>query len=398
MTYLPFKNSMQAKNYLFVLGAFFFLNIPYSQGQDAALPLSWQQTTFLVDTFAGSQVYRQLINTTRVSLADNGAIQSVVQRDFSINQPKGLSSEDPDFYYPALNNRFSEKDETNPQLIKMASEEFFNEKRSTADYAFEYDKNGNVRSIIGLEYWLPKMYFYYDKNNQWTKVVKHIPEERSDHITYEITERKIQYDKNKPLPAFAPVLLTSNGEDIFQKSRKNIVDYYVLAKLSAIFHPENEGGTFDLRNGFYQNTDEGTGAEVITKQMALFRTAAGQAILAFNEFGSDPWRDAEVPRFYGFENGQWVKKSDVFPEIDKGKVLGGPTPSEEEQVPAHFLLPQRGLAIQFVIHQNWLNICKNPSNEYNYQNKEEKCSWLKRLDRTQANIVFDKGSGRFRVE
>jgi hypothetical protein len=386
---------MHPKNYLFVLCTLFFLNIPSVQGQNTRLPLSWRQTTYLVDTLAGSQVYRQLLNTTLVSLADNGAIQSVVQRDFSMNAPQGRSSEDPNFYYPALNIRFSEKDETNPQLIKMAAEEFFDEKRSTADYTFEYDKKGNVRSITGRKYWLPNMYFYYDENNQWTKAVKQIPGYRNDRFTYEITEREIQYDRNKPLPPLALVFLTSNGEDIFQKSRKNIVDYYVLAKLSEVFYPANDGGTFDIRNGFFQNTDEGTGAAMVTTQMALFRTAAGQAIIAFNGFSSDPFGDAEAPSFYGFENGQWVKKSDVFPEIQKEKILGGPTPSEEELVPTHFILPQRGLAIQYVIYPYWLTICEENTNETNFPNKKEKCSWIKQLNRTQASIVFDKGSGRF---
>jgi hypothetical protein len=386
---------MQPKNFLFLLCSLFFLNILPAQGQNTRLPLSWQQTTYLVDTLAGTQVYRQLLNTTLVRLADKGAIQSVVQRDFSINHPNGLSSEDPNFYYPALNNRFSEKDETNPQLIKMAAEEFFEEKRSTADYTFEYDKNGNVRSIIGRKYWLPNMYFYYDENNQWTKVVKQILGYRNDRFTYEITEREIQYDRNKTLPPLALVFLTSNGEDIFQKSRKNIVDYYVLAKLSEVFYPANDGGTFDIRNGFFENTDEGTGAELVTAQMALFRTAAGQAIIAFNEFTSAHFRDAEPPSFYGFENGRWVKKSDVFPKIQKEKILGGPTPSEEEQVTTHFILPQRGLAIQYVIYPYWLTICNKPSHEDVYPNKAERCSWLKQLDRTQANILFDKRSGRF---
>lgn len=389
---------MQPKIFLLVILAFFFLKVQSIQGQGATLPLSWQQKTYLLDTFAGSQVYQQLINTTTVSLADNGAIKSVVQQNFSIVHPEGLDPGTSGLYYPALSNRFSEKEETNPQLIKMAAEEFFDQTSGTEDYIFEFDKNGNVRSIIGREYWRPKMYFYYDKNNQWTKVVKQLPDERSNHTTYEITERRIQYDKDKPLPTLVPVFLTSNGTDIFQKNRKNIVDYYVLAKLSEIFNPENEGGTFDIPNGFYRNTDEGTGAEIITKEMALFRTSTGQVLIALNEYGSDPWRDAQAPRFYGFENGQWVKKNDVFPEIHKGEIFGGPPPpAQEEQVPAHFILPQRGLAIQFVIHKHWVDICGDTTNQYNFQNKAEKCSWFKQLDRTQANILFDKVSGRFKI-
>jgi hypothetical protein len=366
------------------------------------IPKSFQQITYLLDTIADKYVINELKNISDVSLNEEGEIKSAVQTSFSFKNQEGSKEESIKFYSPILCWSFS--GDSIPILLKYYKQALTDTLLKDGEYTFQYDKNSRLisfsqayqsdRPVVIID-------FLYDLHGQWTQITKHFREERSDHITYEITKREIQYN-DKPVKSINPTYLTVNGENIFKKKKRSIVDYYVLLQKAAIFIPDNKRGMFDVPNGFFEYEDEGTGAGVWTGQLDLFRTKDGKDILAISGFYNEPIAypntSGTQPNFYLFEPNAFTEISNIFPEVNIQMFFDSDYTGSVEGISTYFTLPRKGLSIQYNVN-NLGNFCKLlDSKNDNYNRYKEICDRYSNIKRTSIDIAFDPVSGTFKIK
>ena len=247
-------------------------------------PKSFQQITYGLDTLADKYAYKTLWNITEVILNDDGEITTAVQTNFSIKNQNGLVDSSKNIYSTELYWWFGAP-EIDPIFKKYYEQTFTDSVLTDGDYTFQYDINSRLISHIFNYYGELEIRtdFIYDQYGQWTQITKQFHDFIGRTYSYEITERTIRYD-SEPFKPVTQDYLTVNGVNLFTKEKKTIVDYYMLLKRNGIFQPQNDGGTFDVSNGYFEYEDEGTGAGIFTGQIVLFKTLEGKDILAINGY------------------------------------------------------------------------------------------------------------------
>ena len=70
-----------------------------------------------------------------------------------------------------------------------------------------------------------------------------------------------------------------------------------------------------------------------------------------------------------------------------------------EGISTFFILPRKGLSIQYRVDENLGQFCKEPENKQQIDNfYRESCERYSHLNRTSIDIAFDKVSGTFRIK
>lgn len=361
-------------------------------------PKSFQQITYLLDTIADKYVYKELQSITDVSLNEKGEIISANQTRFSYNNQDGIAENTKDIYSPQL---FWYGSEFESIYNKYTEQTLTDTLIKDGEYTFQYDKNSRLISFTQHDIWY-QIHFIYDQHGQWTQTKEHLIEERSGHITYKITEREIQYGA-EPIKSVNPTYLTVNGENLFEKKKRSIVDYYVLLQKAAIFIPDNRGGMFDVPNGFFEYEDEGTGGGVSTGQLAIFRTKDGKDILAVNAFSVEnigyPCTSGIHPKFYLFGNNLFTEIPNIFPEVNIQMFYDSGYTGSVEGILTYFTLPREGLSIQYNISKGLRDFCKElDSKNDHFNDYKEICDRYFNVKRTSIDIAFDIISGTFNIK
>ncbi|MFC2090599.1 hypothetical protein ACFLT1_07445 [Bacteroidota bacterium] len=362
-------------------------------------PKGFIQTTYLLDTLAENQVFQELKNITEVKLTRNGEVESVVQTMFSFEHQDGIIADGNEIYSP---DSFF-KSELSSIYEKYDEQGLADTIIIDGRYTYEYDEKSQLISFREKGGW-NEIHFIYDQHGQWTQSTLNILEERSGHISYEITKREFQYN-DKSIISVTPPYLTVNDVDIFKKEKKSIVDYYILLRKAGIFNPGNYGGSFDASNGFFEFQDEGTGAGLYTGQLALFRTNDGNDIIAISGYSQEAWieyylsANGDRPNFYLFKNNLFTELTEIFPEVNKQLFLDENDTISLEQITTYFTLPQKGLAIRYNVDDGLGVFCDkleiiNDAPAYYV----DICRWYSSLSKTYINIEFDKVSGTFNIK
>jgi hypothetical protein len=357
------------------------------------IPISYRQYTYLLDTIADIYVYEELRNVSEVILNEEGEVKSAVQTNFSFKNMEGSKEESINIYSPIVHWSYLHQSEQDSitSLIKYYKKSLKDTLLKDGEYAFQYDKNS--RLILFAQAYASSsppfliFDFQYDQQGRWTQITKHFREERSGHFSSEITIREFP-ENNKPLDKIYTTYMTVNGESLIDKGVKTIVDYYVLLKKAAIFVPDNDGGKFDVPNGYFEYSDDGTGAGEATSQIALFKTNEGKDLLAINGYYMDPGSSYPItsghpPTFYSFDNKSFTELANIFPDVNINLFFDRDTGSVEG-IPFYFTLPQKGTSIQcnFGIPINFLR--------ENYNNYKELCDTYSGIKRTSFTLEFDR--------
>ena len=363
-------------------------------------PISFRQVTYLIDTIADVYVFEELKNISEVYLNEEGQVTSAVQTKFSFQNQDGNEEESGNIHSPTVHFSyiFQTEHDSITSLIKFFNKAFRDTLIKDGENTFQYDKNSRLISFSqGYPMSPPnlKIDFEYDQQGRWTKITKLFQEERSGHFSYEITRREYP-DKEKPISEINPVYLKVDGENLSEKGARTIVDYYVLLRKAAIFVPDNDGGMFDVPNGYFEYSDDGTGAGEATSQIALFKTNEGKDLLAINGYYMDPGgsfttTSGRPPRFYLYENKTFTEQTSVFPDVNLNLFFDRDTGSVEE-VPFYYILPQQGTSIQcnFGLPIGFLR--------ENYNEYKEVCDKYSDLKRTSITLEFDRVIPGFHVE
>ncbi|MCK4921051.1 MAG: hypothetical protein KAS71_08395 [Bacteroidales bacterium] len=364
-------------------------------------PKAYQQITYLIDTLAENHVLKELRNITEVKLNDDGELESAVQTNFSYENQEGISENVEEVYSPDLFWLSSYQSDLSPIYKKYAEQELTDTLIIDGKYTFQYNEKSQLISFTDDGYW-NQIHFIYDQHGQWIQATVHILEERSGHITYKITKRKIQYNDD-PIKSIKQPYLTINGVDILKKENRSIADYYVLLKKTEVFIPGNDGGTFDVANGFFEYEDEGTGGGNYTGQLALFKTNDGKDIIAINGFYGDALAYYQTggshPKFYLFENNLFSEIPNIFPEVNIQMFFDSDYNGSVEEISSYFSLPKKGLSIQYKIDEGLENFCEKLDNTNdNYDHNKEICDRYSNVKRTSIDITFDKLTGTFKIK
>jgi hypothetical protein len=234
---------------------------------------------------------------------------------------------------------------------------------------------------------------------KWTKATVGYMDDRSGIWSYHIIQRKAS-GTFEPLPNY----LTVNGENLLTKQKRSIVDYYVLATRLGLFSPEHSGGTFDIANGYFEYSDEGTGAGQYVGQLALFRAANGSDYLAINGHYAEPnlylsHISNSPPSFYTFNNGAFEEVTSIFPSVTP-EIFFPQGKAEDIRLETFFSLPRKGLAITYNINPMFIDFCKKLDevtsiDDETREDYKKRCDQLSKRQWDSIAIKFDKAAGRF---
>lgn len=108
----------------------------------------------------------------------------------------------------------------------------------------------------------------------------------------------------------------------------------------------------DIKNGFLQIEDEGTGGGTVFTQLALFRRPDNSYFMALGGYGVDYSAGYAVnggpPKFYVWQANQFNEiTSEVWPAVDNSLFFR--EGEQQENVQTYFTLPQVGRAITYHI-------------------------------------------------
>jgi hypothetical protein len=344
---------------------------------------SYSQTVVQVDTLETGDVVKKVVSYQTIDGSNSSSYT------YSLAYPKGKKSETPPDLW--MLSMYDSKAATyaglkGTSLVGPSNSTYrFNEKGILTfykDYMNEIRAEGNTAG-------------------EATDIQIGIMDERSREFSWFFVTRNFQEDL--PVPQ---TFLSINGENPLKKDRKNIVDYYVLATTSDIFQPEHSGGQFDVPNGYFEISDEGTGAGTYISQLVLFRKNDGTDYLAIASRSVEPvdyiWVSSPgPPSFYTFNGSSFDEVEGLLPELESGIFF--PDSLETVSAQTYYVLPQKGLSISYNLNydpvmdycENRLDDLEDNMSPEDFAAKKKQCEVFGNLEKTQIELAFNKELGRF---
>lgn len=178
-------------------------------------------------------------------------------------------------------------------------------------------------------------------------------------------------------------LPNKNERGIIAKYPKKKNDYYYLSPLG-----DTLALTIDLKNGFLEIVDNGTGGGISTIQLAKFKTADGKQFVVYRsdsrEGDNGMQSDFDYSVFW-IQNDKLVLAKGILPVLSVQDFLGTPEkPLSAEQnkkilmqLHCYLELPRNGTSITWRIQ---------PS---------EGDPYLKKIKYKKIQLIFDKKTGKF---
>ena len=166
--------------------------------------------------------------------------------------------------------------------------------------------------------------------------------------------------------------------------------------------------TVDLRNGFIEISDEGTGGGTNQVQMVLFRKTDGTPIIGVCMGGFNGVFFENKARFYDFVNNNWQDVTEkIFPDIEFSCFLNPGytgTPNESgtfRWFDYYTCLPRYGLSVELAVNREKIQavIRENVDFETGELLNGQQRSKMKELVRNIASekimVQWEKSSGKF---
>jgi hypothetical protein len=157
-----------------------------------------------------------------------------------------------------------------------------------------------------------------------------------------------------------------------------------------------EVAVVDVKNGYIEFTDPGTGGGDLTYQFVLFRMADGAPVIGITKTFFD---GAGIDQTYYFLRPEDPKQIDwtdyTLPEIDGFSFLRDDSAEEERIVrkllPVTIELPRVGTTAKAKVFTGLKDIyCRGDQNEYS-----DYCVLFDQLQRTEIALRWNKEMGRF---
>ncbi len=195
----------------------------------------------------------------------------------------------------------------------------------------------------------------------------------------------------------------------------SIIDYYRLLPDSLIhyyeiFYKDNKWYTnscaeyeieilVDIKNGYIEINDEGTGGGRTTVKTVLFRKTDGSGLIGISYHFYDGFADSDI-KFLEYKNNEWVfVTNEVLPEITYRNFM-----SDDYELPyfefppfsIYYDLPQFGSSIKLTIFYDILKMqCDGEFMEVSKEEKEIACNFVKNIKNENLTLIWDKQNTRF---
>lgn len=351
---------------------------------------SFSQITTTVDTVASNYVIRQLINYQ--SFDASGGISFI---NYSFESPSGESATpDNQWALSVYEDRKSTYPNMRDTVLIISPNQYSKD-------TYRFDKEGN---LIYFENFFYTIIAEVNAKGNPTLIKVGIADERSGEYTWFLIERDYTNNLSK-----LTTYLTINGDNIFEKPKRTIVDYFVMMRLAGIYNPDGIG-SFDVKNGYLEHSDEGTGAGEFISQLVLFKKNDGTDCLAIAyrsiEAVDHVWVSShQPPKFYQFNGASFDEVKDIFPELSGDLFLPEGISSDEVSVQTFYVLPQKGLAITYNLNYDpIIDYCetrlvdlKDNMSQEDFAYKKKMCEVFNTISLTSIKIPFDKETGTFSV-
>ena len=158
----------------------------------------------------------------------------------------------------------------------------------------------------------------------------------------------------------------------------------------------------DLRNGYIELIDEGTGGGVIKLQVVLYRKKDASALIGVSSYiGDGTWIEYSLV-FLEYQNQQWADvSSEVMPNLSYKDFV-----KENYEMPdfpesyyeistIYYKLPQHGTSIRASLDVGGLSlICDGTMNALP-ANKTLVCDFIDNVKQTPLTLFWDKENSRF---
>lgn len=188
-------------------------------------------------------------------------------------------------------------------------------------------------------------------------------------------------------------LLNNNRYELQLINNKWIVGYGTPLEFEAIV---------DIKNGYINITDNGTGGGTAIQEMALYRTASGRDIIGVNLTNFDGVGYECIIKFYRTD-GQWLDVTgDVLPKIDLFLFMDGSYKVHERQVNWFkdftkgivllYQLPRTGTTMNVEVNMDRF-IMENRKNDNNL--KSGAYEIIKSIKYRGIKLIWDKKNNKF---
>lgn len=338
---------------------------------------------YTIDTLAETYVVKELKKSVGFQQG-NGII-----KEYSFNNPEGI--ERPFSVYDD-SPLFESFQKAQNKVANYSDTSFWEVESEYTKYYYQVNKEGN---LVKYKDYLFDITINSFQEGRWSEAILGQKDERSGHVTYTFIERDFKNINKRP-PSY---YLTVNGENPSKKSKKNIIDYYVLAIKTGTFGPDQMGGNFDVKNGYFDYSSEGTGAGTYTEQLVLFRANDGSEILGINSYGTEyisfAVTQGSKPSFFTFQNSQFSPIEDIFPDLNSSLFFDG---DYSDDIPTYFKLPQYGLSATYNVSEGAFDYCENLDKENAEDWAIDICTTYENIVRRSIEIPFNKATGKFEVD
>ncbi|NPA67768.1 MAG: hypothetical protein GXO50_04075 [Chlorobi bacterium] len=202
-------------------------------------------------------------------------------------------------------------------------------------------------------------------------------------------------------------LVSKVGRKTVEKNEKrNVIDYFRLLQESKMIDVDcklikrkktwlcesekNEAGfssrkeaVVDIKNGYIQIVDEGTGGGALITEIALFKTTDKKDIIGVNTYFADGMLQMSSfpPTFYSYKDTSLVSLKNIFPKTDPNMFFIKPYDLEKELIGSYYILPHYGTNIKFCLDSSFVSL------------REE--SFKKNIKTYEFTYLFDKEKGKF---
>jgi hypothetical protein len=353
-----------------------------ADSEQASNYLPYSQIVHQVDTVAGQHVIKELKSHQTFDPTESVNFCTVFSFDFMDGDGSGDPCTDydlPEEYY-ALTNKYQNLRDTTfmHDYIKVS-----------------IDSEGN---LVYMRLGLVIVIIDYSKDRNIKNAAIGYQDERSEQYSWILIER--DYKNNLRFPNG---YLFVNGENVINKDKLNIVDYYALMVKSGNFSPDHTGGNFDIKNGYFEISDDGTGAGLYTNQLVLFRKNNGEDVLALSNMSIEPVSYPVVtsgspPTFFTFNREYFTKTLSIFPELDN-KIFFSNEYAGETGIETYYTLPQKGLSIKYSVNMEAVNFCNQmDESNVNYDAFKDRCGIYAALESYEVELPFDKETGTFSIK
>ena len=208
-------------------------------------------------------------------------------------------------------------------------------------------------------------------------------EKTEDNVVSEIEKKTVKENKKRNIIDYFHLLKKSKLTDIDCNLQKTGETWKCESTKDEDGFVKEYDVTADVKNGYIQIIDEGTGGGTLVTEIVLFKTADKKDVIAVNTYFADGMLQMSSfpPVFYFYKDSSFISLKNIFPKTDPKQFFIKPQDSEKELIGSYYILPRYGTNIKYCLDSSLVSL-------------REK-SFKKNIKTYEFIYCFDKEKGKF---